>query len=55
MDGLFADLEQEELFVSFISEHFRQSPTEIASVMHCTNKIDEERIRYSFGEYKQNL
>lgn len=55
MIDLFTDLANEDLFVEIVGAHFRAAPSTIASVMHCDNSCDDDRLRYAAKEYRQTV
>ncbi len=55
MNGLFRALEDEAFFVDFVREQYVKGPNEISSVMWHKHVTDDDRIRYAFGEYTQNV
>lgn len=55
LPDLFQVLNEEEQFCAVVREHFVKAPNEIAAVMACDHALSDERIRYAFNEYKQNL
>ena len=55
MDGLFADISNEEHFVNHITKSYEQVPRAIRSVMWCEQTVDAERVQHAFTLYTQNI
>lgn len=55
MDGLFAELDTEAGFSEFVRKYFKEAPTILNGLIGCENVLDEGRIGFAYGEYRQDI
>jgi hypothetical protein len=55
MDGIFKRLEQIDFFTDYVAGHFQSAPSAVIKDFPCKNTLSAERVKYSFGEYQQNI
>jgi hypothetical protein len=55
MNGLFLELEKEEVFTDYVAAHFEQAPALVIADFPCTHELDPKRIGLAFGEYTQTI
>jgi len=55
MNGIFKSLEHENFYCSYVAGHFDKAPATVIENFPCTHTLSIERIKYSFGEYQQNI
>lgn len=55
MNGIFKSLEQEDQFCGYVAGHFASAPAAVIKDFPCTHVLSTERIKYSYGEYRQNI
>jgi len=53
--NIFRQLECERAFIETVGNYFRSTPSELGVILSCSIVIDEERLRYAFNEYEQDI
>ena len=53
--NIFRELEDEGNFVARVGDYFRSAPSELGGIISCAIEVDDERLRYAFNEYEQDI
>ena len=55
VDDFFTKLQDEDYFHEFVTSYFSQIPTEMAEILECKPIVDDEAVKFAYGEYQQNI